>query len=75
MRVDIAAHYMGVSESTFLSRVKGGTYPPGRKEIGLVFWLRDDLDGYIDRQFAVARANDGGSAHDDPFAARFRRAS
>lgn len=75
MRAAGAARYMGVSESTFLNRVKEGVYPSGRKEFGIVLWLRDDLDDYIDRQFGVAPANDADRRHEDPFAARFQRAS
>lgn len=75
MRATDAAHYMGVSKSTFHSRVKCGLYPPGYEELGIVIWLRDDLDGFIDRQFGIIPANDSQQEHDDPFAARFRQAS
>lgn len=74
MRATDAANYMGVSKSTFYSRVKSGIYPPGHEELGIVIWLRDDLDRFIDRQFGVTPANDGGRENDDPFAARFRKA-
>lgn len=53
MRIDAAAYYVGVSESTFRSRVEAGTYPPGIKEEGAVFYLRDDLDKMVDRQFGI----------------------
>ena len=75
MRADTAARYMDVSESTFLSRVEAGIYPPGRKEFGVRLWLRDDLDGHIDRQFGITPQKDRSFADDDPFAARFRKAS
>ena len=75
LRTAQAAEYMGVSETTFLARVKEGLYPPPRKEIGATFWLRDDLDAYINRQFGVGVANDERAANEDPFAARFRKAS
>ncbi len=75
MRSDTAARYMDVSESTFLSRVDAGIYPPGKKEVGVTLWLRDDLDRHIDRQFGIVAGNDDRADDADPFAARFRRAS
>ena len=50
MKVEIAAAYIGLSISTFLSLVAGGRAPwptwitPGRK-----IWLREDLDLWLDR--------------------------
>ncbi len=77
MRAPTAAAYLDVSEQTFLDRVKSGTYPPGQREGGLRVWLKDDLDAMIDRQFCVAgrASGDGPAANDDPFAARFGKAS
>ena len=71
MRVDAAAHYCGVSESTFLSRVQSGQYPPGEKDGGARVWLKDDLDAMIDRRFGMKAA--GGRNHEeDPFEAGLR---
>lgn len=71
MRSADAAYYLAVSEATFLARVKAGIYPPGQREVGVLLWLRDDLDAYIDRQFGVILS---GPANDpieqDPFVAR-----
>lgn len=53
MRETAAAYYTGVSESTFRSKVDAGVYPPPRREGGMIFWLRDDLDAMIERQFGV----------------------
>lgn len=75
MRANAAAHYLGVSSSTFLDRVAAGDYPTGLKEGGCRLWLRDDLDGFLDRQFGVANGSNARgteSGEDDPFAARFR---
>ena len=69
MRVSAAAFYCGVSESTFLDRVKSGEYPPGAKDGGARVWLRDDLDAMIERRFGVTNINNGGDV-DDPFSAR-----
>ncbi len=76
MRCPAAAFYCGVSETTFLDRVRSGLYPPGALDGGARVWLRDDLDAMIDRRFCViagAAAND--RADEDPFAARFEQAS
>lgn len=75
MRADAAAHYLGVSSSTFLDRVAAGDYPAGLKEGGCRLWLREDLDGLVDRQFGVTNHPgiiDMQRADEDPFAARFR---
>jgi predicted DNA-binding transcriptional regulator AlpA len=79
MRAAAAAYYCGVSESTFLDRVRSGSYPAGELDGGARVWLRDDLDAMIDRRFGVVEngaANDRGrDAAADPFAARFSKAS
>ena len=69
MRAGAASYYVGLSESTFLSRVAAGEYPPGARDGGARVWLKDDLDAMIDRRFGVKAA--GGRIDDvDPFAAR-----
>ena len=77
MRAATAAAYLDVSEQTFLDRVKAGAYPPGHRDGGIRVWLRDDIDALIDRQFCVAgrAGGDVPAANDDPFAARFGKAS
>lgn len=69
MRVDAAAHYCGVSESTFLSRVNSGQYPPGEKDGGARVWLRDDLDAMIERRFGVSAVSSP-IDDDNPFSKR-----
>lgn len=49
MTSDVAALYMGVSETTFLARFR----PLGVREGGNVFWARRQLDRVIDTQFAL----------------------
>jgi hypothetical protein len=72
MRLCQAAFYMCVSESTFLSRVRDGRYPVGRKEGGLRLWLRDELDRHIENQFDYQREEEeSGSSAEDPFLSRF----
>jgi predicted DNA-binding transcriptional regulator AlpA len=61
MRAPAAAYYCGVSEQTFLDRVKAGIYPAGIRDGGCRVWLRDDLDAMIDRQHGVSA---GGAAND-----------
>lgn len=73
LRKKAAAHYMGVSDSTFRKRVEEGIYPPGRTEVGAKFWLREDLDKYIDRQFGITSLDGAAAASEDPFVARFRK--
>lgn len=51
-----AAYYLGIGESTLWDRVKAGDYPLPVKERGMTFWLRKDLDAYIE-----ARHNGGGA--------------
>lgn len=49
MTADVAAIYMGISKSTFITRF--GT--TGLKEGGNVLWARVQLDGIIAKQFAI----------------------
>jgi|TARA_R100000049_G_C1922986_1_gene67871 predicted DNA-binding transcriptional regulator AlpA len=69
MRVDAAAHYCGVSESAFLSRVKSGQYPPGEKDGGARVWLKDDLDEMIEQRFGVTAVSSP-IDDDNPFSKR-----
>ena len=73
LRKKAAALYMGVSETTFQTRVEEGIYPPGKAEVGAKFWLREDLDRYIDRQFGITSLDGAAAASEDPFVARFRK--
>jgi predicted DNA-binding transcriptional regulator AlpA len=71
LREALAAFYVGVSEATFRRKVQEGSYPPGQREGGMVFWLKDDLDRMIDRQFGIQSE----SNEEDPFLARFGAAT
>lgn len=73
MRAAAAAYYLGLSKSTFIDRVAAGEYPQGKWDGGAKVWLRDDLDGIIDRRFNVVRAVAAAAAAADPFAARYAR--
>lgn len=53
LRESFAAFYLGVSPSTFRRKVEKGEYPPGKREDGMVFWLRDELDRLIEKQFGL----------------------
>jgi hypothetical protein len=52
MGADVAALYMGVSKTTFLTRF-GRT---GIKEGANLLWAKAQLDAFIARQFAIAQA-------------------
>lgn len=50
LRAELAAAYCGVSEGTFRTMVKDGTYPnPVIKRPGVVAWDREQIDKSIDR--------------------------
>ncbi|MBU2741280.1 helix-turn-helix transcriptional regulator [Acidithiobacillus albertensis] len=49
LRAHGASTYCGVSKSTFLAKVKTGEAPaPRRIGKGVTFWLREDLDQWLD---------------------------
>lgn len=52
MGADVAALYMGVSKTTFLTRF-GKT---GIKEGGNLLWAKAQLDAFIARQFGIAQS-------------------
>ena len=53
MRDRMAAYYLGVSK-TELWRNAGTTYPPPVKDGRSTFWLRKDLDAYLDSKHPSA---------------------
>lgn len=67
MTADVAAVYMSVSKSTFLTRFGD----MGVKEGSNVFWARAQLDRHIAKQFSIkqpraqAHSEDGDSSWDD----------
>ena len=69
MRLSMAAYYLSVSETTFLTRVRAGIYPQGRREGGMTFWLVDELDEHVEVQFD--RQTSKKSTNEDPFLSRF----
>lgn len=77
MREPIAAYYLGVSETQFRAGCERGVYPPSTQEGGMIFWLKDHLDQFIDRQFGVAlpkAANDAEAEKKPDLKGRFGRA-
>lgn len=53
LSVGLAAKYVSLSESAFLASVDAGHAPaPAWITKGRKIWLRDDLDGWLDRLFA-----------------------
>lgn len=73
MREKTAAYYLGVSDTQFRTKVDAGFYPPSRREGGMVFWLKDDLDKMIDGQFGVRHAANSNEAPDELAAALYQR--
>ena len=64
MTADVAAIYMGISKSTFLTRYAD----TGVREGSNVLWARVQLDGMIAKQFGMAQplsAIGGDSSWDD----------
>lgn len=63
LNVDYAAAYVGLSRSTWESLVRHGTAPSAiRLTVGRRVWLREDLDGWLDKQ--AGRSNDNAEPND-----------
>lgn len=60
MTADVAAVYMGVSKTTFLTRF-GAT---GVKEGNNTFWAKVQLDGMIAKQFSIKQPRAGAQDRD-----------
>lgn len=58
MGEDMAALYLGVSETTLRAGVASGRYPRPVKEGKRLFWARLQLDRYIAAQFGFAADNE-----------------
>jgi len=48
LRADRAAAYLSMSTSTFLELVEKGRLPRGKKLAGIRFWVRRELDNFIE---------------------------
>jgi predicted DNA-binding transcriptional regulator AlpA len=48
LRADRAAAYLSMSTSTFLELVEKGRLPKGKKLAGIRFWVRRELDNFIE---------------------------
>lgn len=57
MSAPLAAQYLGVSVSSFRSRVASGMYPKGKRDGGNVLWDRAALDLWVDKWSGLATAN------------------
>ena len=59
MREDMAAAYVGLSVSALRAERKAGRFPaPVRLTRGRIVYLRDALDGYLDRLSGVSATGD-----------------
>jgi predicted DNA-binding transcriptional regulator AlpA len=56
MGEDLAATYLGVSRSTFRSRVRAGAYPQPCRDGRRVLWARRQLDSFIAARFGLPDA-------------------
>jgi hypothetical protein len=66
MTAPVAAAYMGISQSTFLTRFSGS----GVKEGANTFWARAQLDQMIAKQFGLECNDPAGTVYDAWKAAR-----
>jgi predicted DNA-binding transcriptional regulator AlpA len=55
MGEDMAALYLGVSQTAFREKVKGRSYPQPVREGGRLLWAKRQLDRYVDAQFNLAQ--------------------
>lgn len=53
MGEDMAADYLGVSQSGFRLKVRENAYPQPVREGGRLLWSRLQLDRYIETQFGI----------------------
>lgn len=61
MGEDMAALYLGVSETAFRDGVAAGRYPAPVNEGRRKLWARVQLDRFVESQFGVAPASEDGS--------------
>lgn len=75
LRAELAALYVGVSESWWLAAVKAGEAPKAvYLSPRLPIWLREDLDAWLDARAGRAAASEAANPWDAVLDAR-RRAS
>jgi hypothetical protein len=68
MQADLAAAYMGVSESKFRTRVRQGVYPMPYEDGSNRLWYIEDLDKALDRL-----KGEPSSSNRDPYAEALER--
>lgn len=44
MKIAAAAHYCGMSQTSFQRAIDAGKFQPGREDIGGRYWLRENLE-------------------------------
>jgi predicted DNA-binding transcriptional regulator AlpA len=61
MKEPVAAFYLSYSVERFRQKWQDRStgFPPPRREGRSTFWLKDDLDRWLDRQFQVSSQDDG----------------
>lgn len=59
MGEDLAALYLGVSQSGFRLKVATRAYPQPVREGGRMLWSRRQLDRYVESQFGIAPTDEG----------------
>lgn len=65
MGEDMAALYLGVSQTTLRGGVALGRYPQPLRDGKRLLWSRRQLDLYVDRQFGIAPNDSGDTSWDD----------
>lgn len=57
MGEDMAALYLGVSQTTLRAGVAAGRYPRPMRDGKRLLWARRQLDSYVDAQFGLGAAS------------------
>lgn len=70
--VRLAAHYVGLSATTFLSRVRAGRYPNPEADGKRLLWDRFALDAFLDVRSGMQKLRHGEEVDQDEKARALR---
>ncbi|PZU59795.1 MAG: hypothetical protein DI547_04785 [Sphingobium sp.] len=68
MSEDLAALYLGVSKTTFRTRWVAKAYPQPIRDGRRLLWSLTQLNRFVDAQFNLTHASDGGDEVDESWA-------
>jgi predicted DNA-binding transcriptional regulator AlpA len=69
MPAPMAAHYVGLSESTLRNEMNAGRFPKAvRVSVARVVWLKEDLDAWLDEKAGRSKGSHGRTPDSDPSA-------